>query len=455
MTRFAGRGGGVSGLVATRALLRDGADVCLFEAGATLGGVLRTVRDDGLLLEEGPDSLVATKPAGIALCDELGVPLIGTSPTHARSLVVRAGRLQPVPEGFVLLAPTKWGPLLRSPIFSWAGKARMALDLVLPRGKVEDETLGGFVRRRLGAEALERLAQPMLGGVVAGDPDVLSARSVLPMLTALEARDRSIILGMQRRRRAQLAKMKGAGAASGARYGLFRTPRDGMGSLVEALVAEVGGAEVRVGARASSVARDGGWRVDGEAFDGVISALPIRAAEATLRGVDPGLDEALSGIPSASTATLNLVYRAADVRHPLDGFGFVVPAAEGLSLMACTFTTRKYAGRAGDDTVVLRAFVGGALGTAAYARDDASLIAAARADLERLLGLDATPIRTHLVRWQDRFAQMTVGHAGRVEAIRAAEERMPGLGVAGNFLGGAGIPDCIEAARRAAATVRT
>jgi len=451
VSRVAVLGGGISGLVAARSLLARGARPTIFEAGPRLGGVLQSVREDGLLLEEGPDSLVATKPSAIALCEDLGVPLIGTSEAHARSMVVRAGRLERVPEGFVLLAPTRWGPLLRSPIFSWPGKARMALDLLLPRGGAEDETLADFVRRRLGAEALARLAQPMLGGVVAGDPEALSARSVMPMLVDMEARDRSIVIGMQRRRRAQRAAMAGDREASGARYGLFRTPKEGMAALIEALEAALDGADLRLEAPVRSLTRDGGWRVNDEAFDAVVAALPIRSAEAVLRGLDGGLDDALSGIPSTSTATLNLVYRAADVRHPLAAFGFVVPAAEGLSLMACTFTTRKYAGRAGEDTVVLRAFVGGALGEAAYARDDDALIAAARADLQRLLGLDATPVRAHLVRWADRFPQLNVGHRGRVGAIHAAEQRLPGLGVAGNFLTGAGISDCVEAARAAAA----
>ena len=452
MTRVAVLGGGITGLVAAREL-RATHEVTLFEAADRLGGVLQTVHDDGLLLEEGPDSLVITKPAAVALCDDLKVPLIGTSDGHARSMVVRSAALQPVPEGFVLLAPTKWGPLLRSPLFSWAGKARMALDLVLPRGGHTDETLADFVRRRLGSEALDRLAQPMLGGVVAGDPEALSAKAVMPMLVAMEDESRSIILGMQRRRAAQRAAVD-TKAASGARYGLFRTPAGGMSTVIDALIAELGDVELRVGTPVTEIVRGEGWTVNGEAFDAVVLALPVRTAERLASGIDDGLAEALRDIPSTSTATLNLVYRAEDVKHPLDAFGFVVPAAEGLSLMACTFTTRKYAGRAGEDRVVLRAFVGGALGQAAWGRSDDELIASARADLQRLLGLDAVPIRTHLARWQDRFPQLNVGHAGRVATIQAAEDRHPGLAVAGNFLTGAGVSDCIESARRAAARVR-
>lgn len=452
MTRVAVLGGGITGLVAAREL-RATHEVTLFEAADRLGGVLQTVHDDGLLLEEGPDSLVITKPAAVALCDDLKVPLIGTSDGHARSMVVRSAALQRVPEGFVLLAPTKWGPLLRSPLFSWAGKARMALDLVLPRGGHTDETLADFVRRRLGSEALDRLAQPMLGGVVAGDPEALSAKAVMPMLVAMEDESRSIILGMQRRRAAQRAAVD-TKAASGARYGLFRTPAGGMSTVIDALIAELGDVELRVGTPVTEIVRGEGWTVNGEVFDAVVLALPVRTAERLAAGIDDGLAEALRDIPSTSTATLNLVYRAEDVRHPLDAFGFVVPAAEGLSLMACTFTTRKYAGRAGEDRIVLRAFVGGALGQVAWGRSDDELIASARADLQRLLGLDAVPIRTHLARWQDRFPQLNVGHAGRVATIQAAEDRHPGLAVAGNFLTGAGVSDCIESARRAAARVR-
>jgi oxygen-dependent protoporphyrinogen oxidase len=211
---------------------------------------------------------------------------------------------------------------------------------------------------------------------------------------------------------------------------------------------------VRTGTRVKDVRRSDGWTVDGEPFDAVVVALPVRAAAAVLSGVEGGPSPSLEEIPTASTATLNLVYRASEVDHPLPAFGFVVPAREGLSLMACTFTTRKYAGRAGPESVILRAFVGGALGVDAYARPDGALIDAARADLDRLLGLRATPTRTHLVRWPDRFPQLTIGHGDRVAAIRQAEAQLPGLAVAGNFFGGAGISDCIVAASRAVEKIR-
>jgi oxygen-dependent protoporphyrinogen oxidase len=459
VTRVAVVGGGISGLAAARSLLQQGLHATVFEKESRLGGVLRTRREGELLLEEGPDSLVATKPAAIDLCEALGVELIGTRSENQRSLVVRDGRLLEVPEGFVLLAPTRLGPLLRSPLFSWAGKARMALDLLLPRGGAArhedvDETLAAFVRRRLGKEALVRLAQPMLGGVVAGDPEHLSVRAVMPMLVQLERDHRSIVLGMRRRRRMQRAAQAGDGIASGARYGLFRTPKHGMQALIEALrqdVDERGGA-VRTSSTVERIAP--GWTVNGEPFDGIVVALPVRAAADLLAPTDPELHDAVEAIETTSTATLNLVFRAKDVRHPLPAFGFVVPACEGLSLMACTFTSRKYAGRSGADTVVLRAFVGGALGEAAYAQSDDELIARALADLKSLLGIDAAPTHAVLVRWPNRFPKLVVGHRERVSAIRSAEARLPGLAVAGNYLTGAGISDCLASAAAAAAKLR-
>src|SRR5688500_8950674 len=204
-------GGGISGLAAAHRLLELGLDksqITLIEASARLGGTIHTEFRDGFLLERGPDSFISEKPQAVALAKRLGLEsrLIETNEQHRRSFIVRNGRLRPVPEGFQLLAPSRMWPFITSDIFSLAGKARMAADLFLPRKSTNgttDESLASFVRRRLGVEALERMAQPMVGGIYTADPETLSLRATLPRFLDMEQEHRSLILAMLRKGRAQ------------------------------------------------------------------------------------------------------------------------------------------------------------------------------------------------------------------------------------------------------------
>ncbi|HZG52541.1 MAG TPA: protoporphyrinogen oxidase [Pyrinomonadaceae bacterium] len=496
-------GGGVSGLAAAHELTRHARsqsvplEVILVEASARLGGTIRTRRRDGFLLEGGPDAFISEKPEALELARQLGLEsrLLETNAGHRRSFIVRGGRLRPVPEGFHLLAPSRFRPFLTTDIFSWAGKARMSLDLLLPRraglrtnSGEDDESLAKFVRRRFGREALERMAQPMVGGIYTADPEQLSLRATMPRFLDMERADRSIILSMWRARRRAASDTRGT---SGARYSLFLSFADGMQTLTDALAAALphgtarlnttveaidfnhetrqwnlrlrasetsGGAQqaANAGETLSETLSETINETIGETLsetitaDGLCLALPAYASARLVGDVDAELAAELSGIPYASTATVNLAFRRADIPHPLDGFGFVVPFVEGRKTLACTFSSVKFAGRAPAGHALLRAFVGGALQPEMYALDEERMIAAVRADLRALLGIERAPLFAHVEKWPRSMAQYHLGHLARVARIRRRLQQFPTLQLAGNAYGGAGIPDCIRGGHAAA-----
>jgi oxygen-dependent protoporphyrinogen oxidase len=458
-------GGGVTGLAAAHRLFEKGGDafgVLLLEASSRLGGVVRTYQRDGFLLEGGPDSFISEKPAALELARRLGLAshVIGTNEAYRRSFVARGSRLYPTPPGFQLLAPSRLGPLVTSPLFSLRGKARMALDLVLPRRAAtneDDESLADFVRRRLGREALERIAQPMAGGVHTADPELLSLRATFPRFVEMERGHRSVILALWRASRRE--RVNGAGrAASGARYSLFLSFDRGMQTLTDALAARLPADSIRLNTRAESLSYDAAtrrWRVTtdkGETHDAdaLVVALPAHAAARLVRGTDARLAEELDAIPYASTATVNLAYRRASIAHPLDGFGFVVPHAERRATIACSFSSVKFEGRAPAGHVLLRAFVGGALQPETFALDEDRMVAAVRRDLRDLLGERAAPLFAHVEKWPRSMAQYHVGHLARVARIRERLRDLSTLRLAGNAFDGAGLPDCVRNGEAAA-----
>ncbi|PYO58792.1 MAG: protoporphyrinogen oxidase, partial [Candidatus Rokuibacteriota bacterium] len=365
-------GGGIAGLAAAHRVVEwsrergRAVDLTLFEAADRLGGTIQTERRDGFLVECGPDSFLSEKPWALALCRRLGVEdrLVRTDDRFRRTFVVFRGRLHPLPDGFQLLAPTRLGPFLASTLFSWPGKLRMALDLVLPRGSDPDESLGAFVRRRLGREALERVAQPLVAGIYTADPDDLALAATMPRFLELERRERSVILALWRAARREPGDASGS---SGARWSLFVTFADGMEELIRGLATRLPPGAVRLKERVSGVMRSGaGWQVatlDGGAIeaDAVILAPEAYQVARMVRYLDPALAHLLEAIPYASSATVTLAYRRADIAHPLDGFGFVVPHVERRPIVACTFSSVKYPGRAPAGHVLLRVFLGGAL----------------------------------------------------------------------------------------------
>jgi protoporphyrinogen/coproporphyrinogen III oxidase len=457
-------GGGITGLAAAnRAVERGGADVevVLLEASSRLGGVIATEHRGPFVLEGGPDSFISEKPEAIALCRRIGLDdqLLPTNDANRRTLIVSGGKLIPLPDGFQLLGPTRILPFLLSPVLSWRGKLAAAKDLLLPRGGPPpggDESLASFVRRRLGAEVLERLAQPLVGGIYTADAETLSLASTMPRFLELERTHRSVILGL--RAQAQRAGAAAASGTSGARFGLFVTLRDGMTTLVAALAARLPTGTIRLDTAVRSVGRtaaDAGWRVtlaSGEEVgaDAVVVASPAPVAGRMLHESDPALGTILQGVKCASSAVVTLAFRRDQVPNPPRAFGFVVPGAENRRVIAGSFTDVKYAGRAPADTVLLRLFAGGALQPQQFALDDEELVRAAREEVRELLGVAAEPILTWVQRWPESMPQYQVGHAGRVAEAERRAAAMPGLALAGNAYHGVGLADCVRSGEAAA-----
>ena len=445
-------GGGIAGLAAAHRLIELGlpkTQITLIEASRRLGGTLETHQRDGFLLERGPDSFISEKPEAVALAKRLGLEsrLIETNEQYRRSFLVRNGRLRPVPEGFQLLAPSRVWPFISTDIFSLPGKLRMAADLLLPRRRSngnEDESLASFVRRRLGTEALERMAQPMVGGIYTADPETLSLRATLPRFLDMEREHRSVI-------RAMMRQGQKAGT-SGARYSLFLSFDRGMEVLVNALADVV--PNVRLNTRIEEVSFDSrNWRLKTDSgewleADSVCLAIPAYTTASLLRNVNERLATQLNEIKYASTATINFAYPRAAIKHPLNGFGFVVPFIEKRSLIACTFSSVKFNDRAPEDHVLLRAFAGGALQPEMFARED--LVTRIEADLRPLLSIDRSPLFTEVAKWERSMPQYEVGHLDRVQAIDNEVRGLTGLALAGNAYRGAGIPDCIRSGETAA-----
>lgn len=451
-------GGGITGLAACYRLQHEAAhrgiplDVTLLEATERVGGVIRTEHRDGFLLEHGPDAFISTKPAAKALCEELGIAdqFIGTNPKVRRSFVVRNGELHPVPEGFYMMAPGSFKPFFKSPLFSWQGKLRMAMELFIPRrGRDTDEAVAHFVRRRLGTEAFTRIAQPMIGGIYTSDAENLSLKATFPRFLEMENEHGSIIkaLRAQKRQAAQTSQ-----DTSGPRYSLFLSFKSGMQTLVDTLTEAVSDC-IKLGASVEHIqyTEPAGWHVSlaaGESLNAELLciALPAHQAGALIQNVSTPLATQFNAIPYASSATINLAFRQSDITHPLDGMGFVVPATENLSLIGCSFSSVKFEGRAPTEHVLLRAFIG----EPESKKSESELIELCKADLTPILGIKGEPQFADVSKHPQAMAQYQVGHQEVVNTVERLAGELPGFAVAGNGYHGVGIPDCIRSGEAAA-----
>lgn len=444
-------GGGIAGLTVAYDLHRRDLTLTLVEEQTRLGGLIWTLERDGFLMDAGPDAFLAGKPDARRLCEELGLgpELVGTNPDQKRVYVLHHGRLHPMPEGMRLTVPTRLGPLLSSSLFSLPGKIRMLLEPLIParRGDEDDEeSIASFVTRRFGSEALARVGEPLLAGIHCGEAEKLSMSLLFPRLVALEKKYGSVTRGM-------IAAGGLSGADGRGEESVFLSLESGMGRLVDRLAESIPSSSFHLGERVVELAPvDHGFEAlltSGESIRAraVVLALPIRASQALLASVAPSAAECLSAIPTVSTAVVFHAFPRAQVRHPLDGYGFVVPRSEPNRLLAATFVSTKFPHRAPESHVLLRAFLGGARDPEVVDRSNDELRELSRTELERALGPLGAPSFSRVVRWVDRTPQVEVGHARRLAAFERALRAYPGLFVLGSGLRGVGIPDSIAAAR--------
>ena len=507
-------GGGMAGLGAARVLEAARAqdpsiDWRLYEQDPRFGGKVQTVRRDGFVVEGGPDSAIIEKPWPITTAREVGIGdrFLDCNEDIRKSFVFTRGALHELPEGIILMVPTRMVPFAMSRLMSWPGKMRMGLDLILPRGgaatagpsgaavgSAMDESLGDFVRRRLGKEALQRIAEPIVAGIHAGDPEQMSVRATFPMFLDMEREHRSLILAMLKRRKARQKAAAarggtgapGAGSASGAGASgstsgsrppgpksYFYSFKTGLQDLSDAIVASLPAERLHAGAGVKTMTECGadcGARPGSRAFalelgdgsrivaDAVVLATPAWASGDLLRSVAPLAANDLSSIEYVSTATASVAFRRDQVEHELKGFGFVVPRAENRPVMATTWSSSKFDGRAPGGHVLLRSFLGRAGREAAAQLDDAEMAKVVREELREIMGISAEPEFVEIFRWPRGMPQYRVGHVELVAHIEAAVSRVPGIELAGGAYHGIGIGDCLRegsaAAERALEHVR-
>jgi len=443
-------GGGISGLSAAYYLSRAGIRSTLIEQRPRLGGVIRTDVSHGCVLEAGPDSFLSAKPWAMELIRELGLAseVIGSNDHLRVTYVWKGGRLVPLPDGLMLMVPTRIMPMVSTRLLGWGTKIRMGLEYFRkPAAVGADRSVGEFVGERYGPEAVEYLAEPLLAGVYGGDPWQLSVSSVLGRFVELDQKYGSLARGV-------LAERRVAARKTGDSLPLFQTIRGGLGILVDALSRAAGDHLKVVEGKAEAVERSGqGFRV-------VVNQTPIESAHvilacqayraADLAGpLDDKLAELLASIPYNSSITVALVYDKAGFKAPLDGFGFLVPKRERRRVVACTWVGTKFDHRVPPEKVVLRCFLGGG-DEAAAGEADASLVTSVREELREIMGVTEEPVFCQIARWPRSMAQYTVGHQAKVAQIESRLRDLPGLHLAGNAYYGIGIPDCIRSGKQAA-----
>ena len=454
-------GGGITGLAAAHRLRELAASremplvLRLLERSEHLGGALESIRRDGFILENGADSFLAEKPEVRGLTKRLGLEgeLIATRAEFRRTMVVRAGRLVEVPEGFSLIAPARRGPVLRSELFSPLGKLRITLEPFIPvRRDGGEESLASFVTRRLGREVLDRVAQPLAGGIYTADPERLSITATMPRFVEMERRYGSLYRGLRAAERARGAQAKGD---SGARWSLFLSLRNGVGAMSAAIAATLGGS-IRNSTEVRSITREGDfWRVHlsggaSEVAEAIICTAPARAAGLILGATNQHLAKRLEEISYASAAVVNMAFRETDFPAPPKSFGFVVPIAERRRIIAGSLSSLKYENRAPAGFVTARAFLGGVLQHEMMNLADDDMITAAHDEFQALLGITAAPQFAVVRRWPYSMPQYLVGHLARVAEIERLAAEIPALALAGAAYRGVGIPDCIRGGEAAA-----
>jgi oxygen-dependent protoporphyrinogen oxidase len=408
---------------------------------------------EGCTLEAGPDSFLSAKPAALDLIRDLGLSdqVIGSNDHLRITFVRKGGRLIPLPDGLMMMVPTKILPLVGTRLVGLRTKIRMGLELLrAPKPKAGDESVAEFIEEHYGREAVDYLAEPLLSGIYGGNPSELSVRSVLPRFVDLANRYGSLTRGVLAERAKAARTHTNAAPAP-----LFRTLRGGLGEMVDAVTAAIGGHVAVRQERAEAVERTaGGFRIrlagDWLEADHVVMATEAHSASKLLGGADGRLPELLGMVPYSSSMTVAMGFDAGDFAALPIGFGFLVPRAERRRLVACTWVGTKFSHRVPDGKVVARCFLGGRDDAAVLEESDESIQATVAAELREIAGVTA-PVRfCRISRWPRSMAQYPVGHHDRQREVEARLAAIPGLHLAGNAYQGIGIPDCIRMGRAAA-----
>ena len=475
MKRIVVIGSGVTGLAAGYALkekLKDNKNVefLVLEKNNRAGGQIETVLEDGFVLEGGPDCFISEKPWAFEFASKVGLDdrLVSTVSASGGTYILKKGQLIRMPEGVMMMIPTKFKPFVKTKLISWPGKFRAAMDVFIPRRKNldEDEALSSFVKRRLGQEILDVLAEPLIGGIHASDPDTMSLASTFPRFLKMEKDDRSLIMAMFKSKRKMAKMMKNKPAPDPSkppkkRWTMFVSFKDGMQTLTDALAAAIGRDVLKLKTdvqRIEKITVPGGKTAyklqlkgigDIEADAVVLTSLAYQTA-ALVETFDPELAKPLAGINSVSSATVCLAYRNEDIPRELDANGFLVPRVEGRNLMASTWTSSKWPNRAPDGFILLRAFVGGAFNQEIVDKKDEEILNMIKSDFKDLMGITAEPVKTRIFRWKNSMPQYTMGHPERIAKINERVAAHDGLFLAGASYGGVGVPDCMNNGRNAA-----
>jgi len=474
-------GGGVAGLGAAYKVTRaasEGHDVefVLLEKDRRLGGKIQTefVPDPSekgrFIVDGGPDCFLTEKPACHRIAKLTGIfdDELPTDDSRKRTWILSRGKLHEMPDGVMMFAPTKFVPFATTGLFSWPGKIRMAMDLFIPRKKVapneiNDETLESFVVRRMGRECLDRLAEPLVGGVHASDPKQMSLAATFPRLLEMEQNYGSLLKAfIVVRRKVEEMRRKYPVRPGEKPRTFFTSFMNGMQQLTDSMANAAGRQNIHIGITVASLQRisKGGWRVslsDGSSINGdaIILATESWAAEPLIRPYDQTIADALASILTSSSATISMAFNESEVGFDLNAFGVLCPLIEGRALMAATYSSTKWRGRAPAGKVLLRGFVGGPHNQEIVKRSDEELVQTVLTEFRAILGLNpfAKPLFSRVFRWHLGMPQYTLGHLKRVELTEDRSTQIPGLALAGGCYRGVGVPNCIESGERAVSKV--
>ena len=455
-------GGGLSGLATAAKLHRrdPSLELVLYEQAGRVGGVIHTERDGIFLVDHGADMFSTKPPAALDFCREIGLEdrLIEPKQQGRGARIVWGGKLLPIPDGFVVMRATQHLPMLATPLLSWRGKLRFLMERwIRPPASKSDESIADFVLRRMGREVLDRIVAPLSAGIYTADVTKLSMQATMRPVAKMERQFGSLAKATTARKRSGEDSIERQ--STGARYGQFRALQGGMIELIQGIANELPRDSIRLNSPVDSLQREGEdlWRIESngqsDTFDHVIVALPPTPSATLIDQIAPEAARELRQIQSASTAIVVLGVRRSDIARPVETFGFVVPLAENRQILAGSFASQKFAGRAPEDHVLIRVFIGGAMQPELLEKSDHELTSLAREELRELVGLTGTPVLTRVVRWNQAMPQYHVGHTDRVDRIDEEIAKVKNLSLVGNALHGVGIAPVIELAEKTACQV--